>query len=123
MQQVAVRRVDFECVDAEPVGAPRRRDERLAHALKAARVERARRQLALLVRHGRWTLRLPAALGKRNLLAAVPRHMAGALAAGMSKLHSHRGFGMLAHLVKDRLLLPPAVVYLNPDPTLYYPAS
>src|SRR5258705_13385214 len=82
VQEIAVRRVYLERVDAEPVGAPGRRHKRLAHPLKARRVERMRHRLALLLRHGGWRIGRPAALAKRDLLAAVPRHVARALAAG-----------------------------------------
>src|SRR5258708_29455346 len=97
MQEIAVRRVQLKGIDAEPVRAFCGCDERVAHALEASRVERQRRELALLVRHRGWTFGLPAALVSRDLLPAVPRHVARSLAAGMGELHRNRGLGMLAH--------------------------
>ena len=56
-----MRAVQLERVDAEPLGALRAVDEGVADALKARRVERERRGLALLVRQRRRRHRLPAA--------------------------------------------------------------
>ena len=47
--------------------------------------------------------RLPAALGERDLLAAIPRPVARSLAAGMGELHRDRDLRMLAHRGQDRL--------------------
>ncbi len=72
-------------------------------ARQSGRIERARRRLALLVRHIGRPLRHPAAFGHRNQLAAVPRRVARGLAAGMRELHRDRGLGVLAHRGDDRL--------------------
>src|SRR6185437_6484235 len=66
------------------------------------RIERERRQFARLMRQCGRPLGLPATLGKRNLLAAVPWRMARSLAAGMGKLHRHGYSGMFAHRCDDR---------------------
>ena len=86
------------------------RSARFAAATKASRtrceprrIERQRRRLALLVRHGRRALRPPAAFGNRDQLPAVPRRVARRLAAGMRELHRDRGLRMLAHRGQDRL--------------------
>ncbi len=87
-----------------------RRSERLvgvnkgiADARKTGGIERQRRRLAFLVRHRGWGVRLPAAFGKRNQLPAIPRLVAGALAAGMGELNGDRGLRTLAHRCEDRL--------------------
>jgi len=51
MQQIAVGGVQLDRIEAEPLGAFGRRHEGIAHPLKRQRIERQRRQLALLVRH------------------------------------------------------------------------
>ena len=79
MQQIAVRAVQLERVDAEPVGALGRRDEGLANALQAGVIERQRRRFAFLVRDGRRPDRPPAAFGDRDQLPAVPRRWLEAL--------------------------------------------
>jgi len=95
--------MQLEAVEAEPLGALRGRDESLSHAGKTCRIERQRQSFALLMRHRRGSLRLPAAFGDRDQLAAVPWRMAGRLAAGMGELHDDRSLGMLAHRRHDRL--------------------
>ena len=52
MQQIAVRAVHLDGVDAEPVGTPCGIDEGVADARKACGIKRERRGLVLLVRHG-----------------------------------------------------------------------
>ena len=103
MQQIAVRGVHLDGVDAEPLGALGRRHEGVAHALQPRRVERQRRRLALLVRDRRGALRPPAAFGERDQLPAVPRRVARCLAAGMRELDHHGGLRALAHRGQDRL--------------------
>ena len=95
--------MQLERVDAEPLGALGGRDEGVADARQARRVERERRRLALLVRHGGRPHRLPAAFGNRDQLPALPRPVARALAAGMGELHRHRDLRVLAHRGQDRL--------------------
>jgi len=103
MQEIAVRAVHLDRIDAEPHCAPGGVDKGLAHALEALRIERARRQLAFLVRHVGRSFGLPAALGERNLLPAMPRLVARSLAAGMRQLHCHRDVRMLADRGENRL--------------------
>ncbi len=62
MQQIAVRAVHLDGIDAEPIGALGGIDKGIADPRKARRVERKRRRLALLVRHSGRSDRLPAAL-------------------------------------------------------------
>ena len=103
MQEVAVRAMQFERVDAEAIGASGRRDEGVAHPLQALRVERQRRQLALLARQreGASGSASPA-LGERDLLAAVPWRVARSLAAGMRSRIATAAFEILAHRGQDR---------------------
>ena len=103
MQEIAVGGVHLQRIEAKPLGALCGHDERVAHTRKTERIERQRRQLAFLVRHRGWTFGLPAAFGERDLLPAVPRHMARSLAAGMRELHRYRSPGMLADRGDDRL--------------------
>src|SRR5205807_9526155 len=77
MEEIAVGAMQLEAVEAEPLGALRGRDESLSHAGKTCRIERQRQSFALLMRHRRGSLRLPAAFGDRDQLAAVPWRMAG----------------------------------------------
>ena len=95
--------VKLDRIDAKPVGAFGRCNERIAHPREARRIERQRRRLAVLVRDRRRSLRPPAAFTDRYQLPAVPRRVAGCLAAGVRKLDRHRGPGMLAHRGEDRL--------------------
>jgi hypothetical protein len=53
MQEIAVRAVQLQRVDAEPLGTPGGRDEGVADTRKAGLVERGRRDLAVLVRQSR----------------------------------------------------------------------
>ena len=103
VQEIAVRGMHLDGIDAEPLGALGGGDERLAHALEPRRIERQWRRLALLVRNGRRALHPPAAFGDRNQLAAVPRRVARRLAAGMGELHHDGGLRALAHRGQDRL--------------------
>jgi len=103
MQQIAVGAVQFEGIEAQPLGALRGRHECIAHALKPQRIERERRQFAVLVRHHGGSFGLPAAVREGDLLAAIPWRMARSLAAGVGELHRHRDSGMLAHRGQDRL--------------------
>src|SRR6185312_14481964 len=103
MQQVAVRAVHLDCVDAEPLGAFGGGDKGVADPRETRVVQRKRRGFALLVRNGRWPLRLPAAFIRRYQLPAVPGPGAGSLSAGMRKLHRDGGFRVFAHRGEDRL--------------------
>ena len=89
MQQVAVRGMDLERVEAEPRGAPRRAREVVADLLQAGGVERRRRVLAARrAARADGATALPAArLAERDLRAAFPRRAARGLAAGMRELH------------------------------------
>jgi hypothetical protein len=88
VQQVAVRGVDLERVEAEALGAPRRAREVVADLLQAGGVERGGRVLAGAVRHRRRRDGAPAAgLAEADLRAAVPGRAARRLAAGVGELH------------------------------------
>ena len=98
MQQIAVRGVDLDAVEAEPCGALGRTGEVVAHLLQARVVERDRRLLARRMRHGRRRHRLPRArLAERHLQAAVPRRTARRLAAGVRQLHAELDRRVRAH--------------------------
>src|SRR5829696_2171082 len=102
MQEIAVRRVHLDRVDAEPLGALRGGHEGVAHPCKTRGIECQRRRLALLVRNRRRALRPPAALRHRDQLPAVPRRVARGLAAGVGELDHHLSLRALAHRGQDR---------------------
>ena len=103
VQQVAVRRMDLDAVDAEARGALRRGREVGADLLHAGGVERVRRLLAGRMRHGRRRDRGPAAgLVVRHLRAALPRRAARGLAAGVRELHADRDRRVRAHAARTR---------------------
>ena len=103
MQEIAVRAMQLDRVDAEPVGALRRIDERIAHAREPGGIERQRRQTRRPCAASRTALRSASRL-RASGICWPPSHgrVAGALAAGMRELHRDRGFGMLAHRGQDR---------------------
>ena len=87
MQQIAVRAMDLDTVEAEPRGAAGRPHEVLAHTVQSRSVERDRNVLAVRMRHGRGGHGFPARrLIRRNLRAAFPRRSARRLAAGVAQL-------------------------------------
>ncbi len=96
MQQITVRAVQLDGVDAEPFGAPGGGDKGVADAFQAGVVDRVRRAFALLVRNGGGSFGLPAAFFQWQQLPAVPRPRARRLAAGMGELHRDGGLRMLA---------------------------
>jgi len=96
MQQVAVRGMDLDPLDAQPRGAAGGGHEGLAHARQALGVERERRVLAGRMRHGRGREGLPAAgLAGTDLRAAFPGRAARGLASRVAELHrdGHRRMG------------------------------
>ena len=86
VQQVAVRGVQLDQRNAEPVRTNSGVHKRLADALQARQVQRRRRWLVRGVRQGRGCAGHPAAFVHRNQLAAAPGHVAGALAPGVREL-------------------------------------
>jgi hypothetical protein len=52
MQQVAMRRMELNCVEPEPGGSPRRIYESVTHGGKAVPIESDRRILAVCERNG-----------------------------------------------------------------------
>ncbi len=104
MQQITVRAVQLDGVDAEPFGAPGGGDKGVADALQAGVVERVRRAFALLVRQRRTA---PPSASRLCPAAAIcpPSHGRALerLAAGMGELHRDGGLRMLAYRGEDRL--------------------
>ncbi len=98
VQQVAVRRMQLDRVQPQPVRAPRSIGEGRDDALHAGLVERLRRRLALGMRQRRRRQRPPATrLIGRNQHAALPGHMARRLAPGMAELDGDGHGRMRAH--------------------------
>ena len=97
MQEIAVRAVQLDRVDAQAIRALCAVDEGVADALQASRIERQRRRLAILVRHRRRRHSLPAAFRLRDQLAAFPGPRTRPFAAGMGKLHRDGRGGMFSH--------------------------
>ena len=86
-----MRAVHLEGVEAEPFGAlggGNKGIDGCASTLLASSAQR--RRLFHLVRHRRRALGQPAAFRDRDQLSAVPRRLAGGLAAGMGELHRDR---------------------------------
>ena len=72
MQQVAVRGMDLERIEAEALGAPGGAREVVADLLQAGGIERRRRVLALDVRHRRRRDGAPAARARRDAICSPP---------------------------------------------------
>ena len=83
MQQVAVRHVQLDRLQAAVDGAPGGGHEGFTDTGKPCGIEFLRRQLARRVRQGRRSEREPTTLLHRNLGASFPRHPARGLAPGM----------------------------------------
>lgn len=96
MQQIAMRTMHFDAVDAQPRRAPRRPGERFLHAQEARGIERERWRLFRLVRNRGWRERHPAAIGDGDQRTAFPRLAARCLAARMRELHRHGDLRILA---------------------------
>jgi hypothetical protein len=104
VQQIAMGAVDLDRVQAQRIGAARGGHEAFLHALQAGGIQRQRHGLALRMRHVRRGDGLPAALAiRRDVGAALPRHFAGGLAAGVAELDRDLDRRVLAHGVDDRL--------------------
>ena len=98
VQQVAVRGVDLDAVEAEPGRAPRGGGEIGAHLGQAVGIERERRVLARRVRHGRGRDGTPRpGLAEPDLRPAQPGRAARGLAAGVGELHAHAHRRVRAH--------------------------
>ena len=102
VQQIAVRVVDLERIDAEPHRTLGRRDESLADAGEPGRVELGRGGSCSLLRHRRRCHRQPATLCLCDQLAALPGHVARRLAAGVRELHRHRNARVFPDGRQDR---------------------
>ena len=97
MQQVAMRSMQLEGVDAQRVGALGGPHEGLLDARQAGGIERDRRRIALRVRQRRWRRGRPAAFVGAQRLAAAPGHVARCLAPGVAELHGDRHAGVATH--------------------------
>jgi hypothetical protein len=86
MQQVAMRAVQLDGVDAQRLRALRGLHEGRLHAQQAGGVERQWCRLAGRMRQGRRRHRLPRALVRPERLAAFPRDVARRLAPGVAEL-------------------------------------
>ncbi|MNY30711.1 hypothetical protein D3C86_1648340 [compost metagenome] len=101
VQQVAVRAVQLDAVDAEPRGALGCGDEIVTNLAHAGLVQRQGRHFVRAMRHCRRRHGLPAArLVRADLRTALPGRLARRLAARVRKLHAHRNGGILAHRVQ-----------------------
>ena len=116
VQQVAVRPVQLEPVDAEGQRPPRRGDEAVADPLQALGIEGVGCRLALPVREGGGCLRAPAvgSLGV-DLGAAVPGDAARGLAARMVDLDRDRHRRVAAHRVEDAAERTLGLVGIEPE--------
>ncbi len=98
MQQIAVRAVKLDGVEAEPRRSLGRGDERIANPREAFAVERQRRVVLRSKRHGGGRDGLPAAiLIGTDLPAARPWHMGRGFSSRMGELDGDRHVGMPAH--------------------------
>ena len=95
VQQVAVRHVQLECIDARALCAARAFRERVADRCQALRVQRGRWRLVRGVGDRRWRDGCPAAVVDPDQLSAFRRHVRRALASGMRELHGHGDRGTL----------------------------
>ncbi|KAG0756521.1 hypothetical protein G6F22_020266 [Rhizopus arrhizus] len=89
--------MQFDGVKAQADGAAGAIHERVAHACQAGLVQRMGRRFRRIVRNGRRRPALPAAVGGRDKLAAVPGGVAGRLAAGVAQLDAELDGGITAH--------------------------
>jgi hypothetical protein len=94
MQQVTMRGVQLDGVDADQSRAHRGIGKGLLDARQSGGVQRLWRRLAGRVRQGRRCQRQPAAVTGRDQLSAVPGCAAGCLATGVRELDRHRHGGM-----------------------------
>jgi hypothetical protein len=102
VQQVAVRGVDLEAVEAEAGGAARGGREVGADLLHPVGVEGERRLFSARMGKRRGRDRAPAArLAQRNLRAALPWNLTRCLAAGMCELHADPDRRVGAHGAED----------------------
>ncbi len=86
VQQIAVREVQLERVDADRFRAPRGGDECLLHPHETRGIERGGRRFACGMRNRRRRDGRPSARGRRDQRAAFPRALRRALPAGVREL-------------------------------------
>src|SRR4051812_43904413 len=103
MDEVAVREVQLDRIEAEAIRAPSALYEGITNACEAGGIEGARWVLGLEVRHRRGGNGLPATwrIGG-ELRAAVPRRARRGLATGMRELDADRHRAVPANLREDR---------------------
>ncbi|CAN5324839.1 hypothetical protein BH09PSE3_BH09PSE3_25310 [soil metagenome] len=98
MQQITMRAVQLDHINAQPFRTLCRRNERVAHPVQTAAIECGWRVVVLVKWQIRWRYRLPAVrYGRRNLFAAIPRQVARRLSPGVCKLDRDGHIRMAAH--------------------------
>ena len=91
MQQITVRAVQLDKVEAQAISTFRSGDKGVADAGEAVFVECLRRRPALVEWDRRGADRLPRGVAGRQWAAALPRHLGRGLAAGMGELDAELG--------------------------------
>ena len=115
MQQIAVRHMHLDGVEACTHRAARCCRERLAHPLDVIERHRARCRPVGAERNGRWRHRRPG-IGRGGAeLPALPRHAGGTLAASMRKLHGDLGAADTMAMRDDALERSLAGVGIKPE--------
>jgi len=90
VQQIAVRHVQFERVDARALGTFRTVGKRISYPHKTVPVERGGRSLMRRMGNRGRRDRLPRAFLRRQQMTAFPGNVRRALAPGMRELHRDR---------------------------------
>ena len=89
VEQVAVRTVQLDCIETETLRTPRRLDEIVLDLREVDRVEHRGQRLMRVQRNRRRRDGQPSALGHRDQLSALPRHLRRTLAARMRQLDGY----------------------------------
>jgi hypothetical protein len=101
VEEIAVRRVELDEIEAEPVGAPCGRDEIGGHLGDVLARHRPRRVPARVERHRRRGHGLPRPLVGLEGRAALPSHMHRGLASGVGQLDPDLGVAVSAAGLED----------------------
>lgn len=102
MQQIAVRAVNLNGIDAEPRRSPCRIRERIAHARDALGVERRWRMPAVIIWNVGRRYGLPAfRMIWCEMFSPLPRHFARRFASGVRELNRDRHRGPATHTLDD----------------------
>src|SRR4051812_2892208 len=91
VQQIAVRAVQFDQIETEPVGAASRRSEGVADAVESVLVQRLRAGPIRGKRDRRRAKPRPRPFATAERVAARPWHMRRGLATGMRQLDAEFG--------------------------------